>query len=711
MALSLPDPELVQASSIEPTSTAGVGAATDIANASNQHATAQLGEDALVLHRGSTPRAQGETDLTQHPVTPATSSSASPLTLQTASAQPVVENTVIQGIHFSNEQANSIAQHIAAEKLAWLSKIKDHVSDRIDTAIFSAEAHFASAIHQLQQIPAKRQDMIRLYGGASFDPNPPGIKYPDELAQDLQKASKDICSGLSSLGEMMTEKKHPSYNISRALVHRALQSTGTAGPAAFEAELHQLYIEEHSASDRLTPLTTQINDEDWAVVSKPPIRLPFPAEQNTTQAAGNIKVEVEGPRSAKSKTASSTTPSAKPTPKKKADSNMKQTWRDNPKNGVIVYLEASEQDIVRTLQSFWGRQMWESEGYILPPGTIFYAGMSEGPEKNFYKEKSAKYCSTSHGTGWLVIVPYDVRNCNECQHSKKFLSVNAYLPPGNRYYILRRGWSINSEGDVLDTKKNLASPINNISRLTLMGRTVWQSESEFTRTDIGIPQHIDKAYREGALSKLSLANVDRWLNLNDKGKPKYKVTFDRGSRKWDIGSARRVIPMQSSDKNDKKSLVTFHAERMREVWDFTGFGDEELEKVLGKMLDTVDDLQCAEKIPESFDTRTHWFTREDAEEFRNRGSLERLITHLGGSVPKSRKVESQDQKAAKKRVTTGIAKQSEASQKRKAATETFEQNEKKIKLEKDEEDDGAGGEEKDTSPVPCSFEDFLARES
>lgn len=240
----------------------------------------------------------------------------------------------------------------------------------------------------------------------------------------------------------------------------------------------------------------------------------------------------------------------------------------------------------------------------------------------------------------------------------------------------------------------MPAPVNNVNNLTMIGTSVWQYGLEFTRTDLGIPQHIKEAYRSGTVAELNISDTDRWLLKNTKGKATHNIKFPRRSRQWAFPADRKFDKFQKAPSSDKNNLVTFHAERMREVWDFAGFEDGELEKLLGSMLNYTSDLTESKHIPEkSFEVRSHWFTRDDAEEFRNCGSLERLLSHLGGSIPKNKKVESQDRKANNRKEKQEVAK-------RKAASDTFQKNAKKIKTEEKGEVGSDIDEEEQLPPAP-----------
>ncbi|KAH6451087.1 hypothetical protein HBI57_173180 [Parastagonospora nodorum] len=596
----------------------------------------------------STPKVKPQIEMvrpsstSQPNITETTNASAEP---HPAASDAEAGHIIIGETRYEAEQAAAIQQYIENEKSKWLSGMKKQVGLQFDDALFRVESYIGAAIRHILLVPVRRQPEFIQFGGQSFDPNPPDWKDPEEVAESLREVGKDICTKLSSLGELITDKKHPFYNIPAHLIEYSLQ-WNNFGPSNFHDKLRRLY-EEEDTENRHAHLPAD-RKKQWHVFSDLPDRKPVhghaePEEDtiSTSKAKGKRPVDQN-------------LISTKASTKAKKDQNPKQTWRENPKNGVVIYLEATEDDIVRTHRSFWGQQHWESEGWIIPPDAIFIAEMEEGTLKEYYKQNAAKYCTTCHGTGWLVIAYHDVGNCNECQHGNKFVTIDIYIPPGRRYYTLRRGWSINDNGDVLDTAMKLAAPKNNVGKLHVYGKQVWESGTTYTRANIGTPRHISEAYRKGTLRTLKLNSFDRWLLKDDKNKVKYKMAFEVHSRAFELPKKKNKI-LNEWDGQKPKTLAEFHAVRMHEVWDFAGFADNEVEFLLAKMLKAVERLGKDGNILESaFDTHKDWFTREDVEEFRSCTSLERLVLHLGGTVPGSRRKESAAKRAKKSKEDTPV---------------------------------------------------------
>lgn len=71
----------------------------------------------------------------------------------------------------------------------------------------------------------------------------------------------------------------------------------------------------------------------------------------------------------------------------------------------------------------------------------------------------------------------------------------------------------------------MPAPVNNVNNLTMIGTSVWQYGLEFTRTDLGIPQHIKEAYRSGTVAELNISDTDRWLLKTTKGKATQNIKF------------------------------------------------------------------------------------------------------------------------------------------------------------------------------------------
>jgi hypothetical protein len=89
-------------------------------------------------------------------------------------------------------------------------------------------------------------------------------------------------------------------------------------------------------------------------------------------------------------------------------------------------------------------QQWRLEGWNIPPQAIVIKYKPETTQEEHHKKLPAKYCVTGYGTGWLVIVAYDVKSY-ECQHGR-FQVIVVHLPPGQQYYMLKGGWSIKEAG-------------------------------------------------------------------------------------------------------------------------------------------------------------------------------------------------------------------------------------------------------------------------
>ncbi|KAH4358267.1 hypothetical protein HBH99_256460, partial [Parastagonospora nodorum] len=206
--------------------------------------------------------------------------------------------------------------------------------------------------------------------------------------------------------------------------------------------------------------------------------------------------------------------------------------------------------------------------------------------------KLAHYCEASHGSGWIVLCSGDVGNCGDCNH-QDWKSVDIYLPPGTRVYILRIGWGINEDGLIckMDKTLNPTTQPNHLGfpNIVIQGDTsVWSLGSTFTRARRSVPLHIQKAVASGKIGEMAkkskATDPVRYLRKNEKGQAILKPNFTDGTRKLENGGRLPGV-IKNFDK-DFGNIEEFHQNRIRHLWDTSdikGYFDSTVVKMIKKI--------------------------------------------------------------------------------------------------------------------------------
>ena len=102
------------------------------------------------------------------------------------------------------------------------ARLNDKVGDQIQNAIFNIEAMFGVAIYHLQLVPAQRLPAMSRYDGSSYDPNPPDVLYPNEVASKLTAIANETGGMLATMAASITGRKHSQYDIPAKLMSAAM---------------------------------------------------------------------------------------------------------------------------------------------------------------------------------------------------------------------------------------------------------------------------------------------------------------------------------------------------------------------------------------------------------------------------------------------------------------------------------------------------------
>ncbi|EAT82645.2 hypothetical protein SNOG_10310 [Parastagonospora nodorum SN15] len=349
--------------------------------------------------------------------------------------------------------------------------------------------------------------------------------------------------------------------------------------------------------------------------------------------------------------------------------------------------------------------------------------------------KLAHYCEASHGSGWIVLCSGDVGNCGDCNH-QDWKSVDIYLPPGTRVYILRIGWGINEDGLIckMDKTLNPTTQPNHLGfpNIVIQGDTsVWSLGSTFTRARRSVPLHIQKAVASGKIGEMAkkskATDPVRYLRKNEKGQAILKPNFTDGTRKLENGGRLPGV-IKNFDK-DFGNIEEFHQNRIRHLWDTSdikGYFDSTVVKMI-KKIDEYENSGILKK--QQFDIQKDWFTRADVEEFHRSGCLENLLLDVARkTAPENSASAVKGRKPKAERLTSSSLHElsedpivRQPARKRKAAPTTpAPSRSKKIKQGNEKQNgqqelaadsDADGGEEegaKDDMAEPVEFQDLFA---
>jgi hypothetical protein len=505
------------------------------------------------------------------------------------------------------------------------ARLNDEIGDQIQNTIFDIEASFGAAIHHMHLIPAQRLPTMIRYDGSPYDPNPPDVLYPKEVVERLTAIANEAGGILASLATRVTGKEHVQYNIPEKLVNAAM--TRKDGKT-FSEKVRLQYQQEYERDPAMQHLIQNDKNALRIDMGPPP---PHRTAVNPTKGLAALK-EGDGEQAKPSPKAEQ----MKKTPKKTAEQKAvaKQKYRASPRNGVYIFLEATETDIARTHKTPDGRKLWAAKGIFWPPSTIFEGNSSLVPQG------FAKYCKNAHAP-WMVLVSGDVGNCNECDH-QDFVHVDIYLPPQTRAYFLRRHCAVNEDGELCETsiypgELSLLPQPNSLAGLRIMSDpSFWSMGQTFERGTIQTPPHILRAYGtteiDKILSKISKSNTDRWLRTKSNStKPVLTPRFETGTRKLENGGSLKTAMQHNDETGDFQETKKFHIQRLKHVWDFSDISEKAFDTLVGNMVKKVQDYYKNRLLtPSQFDIDCHWFTRKDADEYLRAGVLSELLLLVTG---------------------------------------------------------------------------------
>jgi hypothetical protein len=311
---------------------------------------------------------------------------------------------------------------------------------------------------------------------------------------------------------------------------------------------------------------------------------------------------------------------------------LKQNYRASPKNGVYIYLEATEQDIARAHKTPDGRKLWAAKGIFWPPGTIFDEGNS-----SMVAQGLAKYCKNIH-TPWCVLVSGDVGNCNECDH-QDFITVDIYLPLQTRAHFLRWDCGVNEKGELctIDGFSKALSPVPQPNLLTGLrvasDPAFWSLGQTFVRSRTETPSYILKAYGTGEIDKIiakgSKSISDPSIRKKSNGKPVLVPKFKQGTRHFENGGCLKAAIQTNKDLADFPETKNFHIQRMKHIWDFSDLSEKAFDTLVGNMIKKVQEYYTLDLLqPAQFDIDSHWFTRKDVDEFNRARALSTLLLEV-----------------------------------------------------------------------------------
>jgi hypothetical protein len=320
--------------------------------------------------------------------------------------------------------------------------------DRLEAVIFHVEAILGAAQHFVLNMPYRKLPLAEKFDGSTFDPNPPGSLDPTEVSQILAALKNESGGQLRSIYRDFTGRMSAPYDIPTKLISKALTRQGAE---SYTEKIRLQYFAEYAMDPEMKSLLPEVGTPmDHNLSAPPPYRRLAVQPDQEEDVQPIIKVEpatiVKGELATTVKAAAPGSTSGGPakssSTRKKIDMFTKrQKYRHN--NRVLVILEASDIDIVRTHRTFMGRTLWSAKGFVWPEICMFPSDVS--PESwAWMSTKLARYCPALHQSGYLVLVSGDINNCHECDH-QNLIAVDVYLPAKSRINILQRGYGVNEE--------------------------------------------------------------------------------------------------------------------------------------------------------------------------------------------------------------------------------------------------------------------------
>ncbi|KAH3913184.1 hypothetical protein HBH56_112850 [Parastagonospora nodorum] len=646
-------------------------------------------------------------------------------------------------------QRKDVQADQAAEKVKMMQDWKqefnkaarNQLAGSVKNTMFDIEATLGVAQHHLLLIPYRRLPMAMKLDGTTFDPNPTGTLGPEEVAKVLESIGSEACQALQRVVAEIAGMTCSPYDIPAKLISAAMsRQDGTT----YSEKIRLQYREEYEADPEMKLMLSEVGRlADRTLGMPPPDRKP--SSTPATESIVKIKTELNGDDASMNReqledTPRSNTGKGTPVPEKKTSrarkspAERRQFFRENSRNGVIHMFDATDADMLRTWATSDGRKLYTDIGMIWPECAKDMADV-DASAWGAMSRKLAHYCEASHGSGWIVLCSGDVGNCGDCNH-QDWKSVDIYLPPGTRVYILRIGWGINEDGLIckMDKTLNPTTQPNHLGfpNIVIQGDTsVWSLGSTFTRARRSVPLHIQKAVASGKIGEMAkkskATDPVRYLRKNEKGQAILKPNFTDGTRKLENGGRLPGV-IKNFDK-DFGNIEEFHQNRIRHLWDTSdikGYFDSTVVKMI-KKIDEYENSGILKK--QQFDIQKDWFTRADVEEFHRSGCLENLLLDVARkTAPENSASAVKGRKPKAERLTSSSLHElsedpivRQPARKRKAAPTTpAPSRSKKIKQGNEKQNgqqelaadsDADGGEEegaKDDMAEPVEFQDLFA---
>jgi hypothetical protein len=554
--------------------------------------------------------------------------------------------------HMSRSEGAGSLEH-------WKTK-KDAANEVLGTyknVAFNIEASLKVAQHFLSLIPYRRLPMATMIDGTPLDLNPPQALDPAEVSQHLERVNTEAGAALQTLVTATTGSSCEPYNIPANVITAAMLR-GDGG--SFVDKVRRQYAEEFKHDAVMKDVLVRAGTVPFTNLgSPPPVRQP--SAEITTNTVGLVpatnRIKIEAGVLGASIPPTTVVPAVIPVIQKsairkrnvsaKSPAEKLQTYRENPKNGTVVYLGATESDILQTYRSMTGRVAYNTYGVIYPPSTVHLEDKHIlGP---IMQNLPAKMCKNDHKTRWILLCSGEIHTCSECNHGNNFEQLDIFLPPNTRVLILKLGAGIDQDGRVMHPDGKLTEQPNHIVNLKRGGElSCWVTGETYFRKPQIVPDHIILAAKTSKIvdmaKKITANDSSRWLRLNAKDKPVFKPDFD--GRKLKNGGRLRS-ELKKFENIGGRSVDKFLAARMLHVWTWDDMADDDddVQQLARRMAAKFQIYYDSGVLTDAqFDVNEDWLFRSDIEEFNRCGEFESLLVDttgrnsekLNGKVAKSK---------------------------------------------------------------------------
>lgn len=523
---------------------------------------------------------------------------------------------------------------IPIEELHKMRKLRD----RLESVMFNTEATLAVAQHFIMTMPYRKLPMAVNFDGSTFDPNPQGSRDPVEVAHILAALSDHTGGDLRAIYCDVTGLMSAPYEIPAKLISKAMRRDDGE---SYADKVRLQFLQEYNCDPQMKSMVGEVGAVlDHNLGPPPPRRLAVQPAAVTPSQDNNLQTPVKKEAGSQNHAAATASVSGSPTQDKakaKAKTRPKtnpaeahQKYREN--NNVVIMLEASPLDIIRTHRTQKGRQLWGEKGFIWPE--VASTATDVSPETwALMSKKLARYCTATHASGWLVLISGDIGNCHECNH-QNLVVVDIYLPPKSRFNILQRNYGINESDQVfvLSTRELTEQP-NNIRTLPNLSSGFRDEGTIFRRRTLLVPMEVQDAISQGKINELfrkragTLTPVDQYL-MSSKNVPKMSKRKLENKVKAGLGLANYTA---YENKYTNASMTAFHIRRLQHFWDMSEFSEKKQRQIVERMLQRIQSLHADKSLTSSkFDPEVHWFVRNDFVEMLHSKTLDSLLIELTG---------------------------------------------------------------------------------